>query len=70
MLSTQPQACPPVRFSRLAQTALASATALAGFAPLSQAAFFEDSSGHPGNPQYVLQSRLSRWHQRTAIQAR
>lgn len=44
MLSTQPQACPPVRFSRLTQTALASATALAGFSPLSQAAFFEDSS--------------------------
>ncbi|MBT0622751.1 OprD family outer membrane porin [Pseudomonas fluorescens] len=44
MLSTQPQACPPVRFSRLAQTALASAAALAGFSPLSQAAFFEDSS--------------------------
>ena len=45
MLSTQPQACPPVRFSRLAKTALASATALAGFSPLSQAAFLEDSSG-------------------------
>ena len=44
MLSTQPQACPPVRFSRLAKTALASATALAGFSPLAQAAFFEDSS--------------------------
>ncbi|KAB0562959.1 OprD family porin, partial [Helicobacter pullorum NCTC 12824] len=45
MLSTQPQARPPVRFSRLSQTALASAAALAGFSPLSQAAFFEDSSG-------------------------
>lgn len=44
MLSTQPQACLPVRSSRLTHTALASAAALAGFAPLSQAAFFEDSS--------------------------
>ncbi|MGF6153422.1 OprD family porin [Pseudomonas fluorescens] len=44
MLSTQPQACPPARFSRLASTALASAAALAGFSPVSQAAFFDDSS--------------------------
>ncbi|AJO77085.1 OprD family porin [Pseudomonas sp. MRSN 12121] len=44
MLSMQPQACQPVRFSRLSQTALASAAALAGFSPISQAAFFEDSS--------------------------
>ncbi|WP_426134245.1 OprD family porin [Pseudomonas sp. PWP3-1b2] len=45
MLSTQRQAASPVRFSRLAKTTLASATALAGFSPMSQAAFFEDSSG-------------------------
>ena len=44
MLSIQPQAPSPVRFSRLTQTALASAATLAGFSPLSQAAFFEDSS--------------------------
>ena len=44
MLSTQPQAASPVGFSRLTQTALASAATLAGFSPLSQAAFFEDSS--------------------------
>jgi hypothetical protein len=44
MLSMQPQARPPVRFSRLSQTALASAAALAGFSPSSQAGFFEDSS--------------------------
>ncbi|MEK1909488.1 MAG: OprD family porin [Pseudomonas chlororaphis] len=44
MLSMQPQACQPVRFSRLSHTALASAAALAGFSPISQAAFFEDSS--------------------------
>ncbi|EPL03358.1 OprD family porin [Pseudomonas sp. CF161] len=44
MLSMQPQACPPVRFSLLRQTTLASAAALAGFSPLGQAAFFEDSS--------------------------
>ncbi|WP_348751469.1 hypothetical protein [Pseudomonas rhodesiae] len=38
MLSTQPQACPPVRFPRLTQTALA------GFiSSLSQTALFEDS---------------------------
>jgi hypothetical protein len=43
MLSMQLQARPPVRFSRLSQTALVSAAALAGFSPLSQAAFFEDS---------------------------
>jgi hypothetical protein len=44
MLSMQLQARPPVRFSRLSHTALASAAALAGFSPLSQAAFFEDST--------------------------
>jgi len=44
MLSMQPQARLPARFSRLGQTALASAATLAGFSPLSQAAFFEDSS--------------------------
>lgn len=44
MLSTQPQAYLPVRFSRLGTTALASAAALAGFTPASHAAFFEDSS--------------------------
>ncbi|VVO22511.1 OprD family porin [Pseudomonas fluorescens] len=44
MLSMQPQARPPARLSRLSQTALASATALASFSPLSHAAFFEDSS--------------------------
>ncbi|KJZ45581.1 OprD family porin [Pseudomonas fluorescens] len=44
MLSMQLQACPPARFSRLSHTALASAAALAGFSPLSQAAFFEDST--------------------------
>ena len=38
MLSTQPQADLPVRFSRLGTTALA------GFTPASHAAFFEDSS--------------------------
>lgn len=44
MLSMQLQACPPARFSRLSHSALASAAALAGFSPLSQAAFFEDSA--------------------------
>ncbi|WP_095146953.1 MULTISPECIES: OprD family porin [unclassified Pseudomonas] len=44
MLSTQPQASTPARFSRLGTTALASAAAVAGFSPVSQAAFFEDSS--------------------------
>ena len=43
MLSTQPQACPPVRFPRMTHTALASAAALAGFiSSLSQTALFED----------------------------
>ena len=44
MPSTHPQAVQPARFSRLTPTALASAATLAGFAPLSQAAFIEDSS--------------------------
>ncbi|MCO7568885.1 OprD family porin [Pseudomonas chlororaphis] len=44
MPSTRPHAVTPVFFSRLTPTALASAAALAGVAPLSQAAFFEDSS--------------------------
>jgi len=44
MLPTRPNTCPSVRFSRLTQTALASAATLAGFSPLAQAAFFEDSS--------------------------
>ncbi|MCE4053258.1 OprD family porin [Pseudomonas sp. Au-Pse12] len=44
MPSTHPQAVQPARFSRLTPTALASAAALAGVAPFSQAAFFEDSS--------------------------
>ncbi|VVN93581.1 hypothetical protein PS691_02061 [Pseudomonas fluorescens] len=44
MLSTQPQARPPVRFFSRCQTALASATALASFSPFSHAAVFEDSS--------------------------
>ncbi|RMP68747.1 hypothetical protein ALQ18_02656 [Pseudomonas marginalis pv. marginalis] len=44
MLSTQPQALVPARFSCLSHTAFASAAALAGFSPLSQADFFEDSS--------------------------
>ncbi|WP_047302440.1 OprD family porin [Pseudomonas fluorescens] len=44
MPSTRPHAVTPVSFSRLTPTALASAAALAGVAPLSQAAFFEDSS--------------------------
>ncbi|MCO7608852.1 OprD family porin [Pseudomonas chlororaphis] len=44
MPSTRPHAVTPVFFSRLTPTALASAAALSGVAPLSQAAFFEDSS--------------------------
>ena len=44
MLLLDPQICPPVRFSRLSQTALASAVALTVFSPLTQAAFFEDSA--------------------------
>ncbi|MFC3939694.1 outer membrane porin, OprD family [Pseudomonas gingeri NCPPB 3146 = LMG 5327] len=44
MLSLQPQACPPARFSRFAHTALAGAAALAGFSSVSQAAFIEDST--------------------------
>ncbi|MCY1407208.1 Porin-like protein NicP [compost metagenome] len=44
MLSMQPRATSPVRTFRLHPTALASAAALAGFSPLGQAAFFEDSS--------------------------
>ncbi|WP_339483327.1 MULTISPECIES: OprD family porin [unclassified Pseudomonas] len=44
MLSMQPQAPAPARLSRFNQTALASAAALAGFSPMSQAAFIEDST--------------------------
>jgi hypothetical protein len=44
MQSLQTQAIAPARLSRFSYTALASAAALAGFSPLSQAAFFEDSS--------------------------
>ncbi|MGZ0785016.1 OprD family porin [Pseudomonas saponiphila] len=44
MPSTRPHAVTPVFFPRLTPIALASAAALAGVAPLSQAAFFEDSS--------------------------
>lgn len=44
MQSLQTQAIAPARLSRFNHTALASAAALAGFSPLSQAAFFEDSS--------------------------
>jgi hypothetical protein len=44
MQSLQTQAIAPARLSRFSHTALASAAALAGFSPLSQAAFFEDSS--------------------------
>ena len=44
MPSTRPHPVTPVFFSRLTPTALASAAALAGVAPFSQAAFFEDSS--------------------------
>lgn len=42
MLSTQPQACPPVRISRLSHTAPASAAALAGFSSFSQAGVSQD----------------------------
>nr|WP_314877441.1 OprD family porin [uncultured Pseudomonas sp.] len=44
MLSSQPQAFAPSRSIRPRPTAIASALALAGIAPVSQAAFFEDSS--------------------------
>ena len=44
MLSMQPQAPAPARPSRFNKTALASAAALAGFSPMSQAAFIEDST--------------------------
>ncbi|MGR3994685.1 OprD family porin [Pseudomonas sp. 1121_17] len=44
MLSSQPQAFAPTRSIRPRPTAIASALALAGIAPVSQAAFFEDSS--------------------------
>ncbi|MBA1322459.1 OprD family porin [Pseudomonas plecoglossicida] len=44
MLSSQPQAFAPTRSTRPRPTAIASALALAGIAPVSQAAFFEDSS--------------------------
>jgi hypothetical protein len=44
MQSLQTQAIAPARLSRFSHTALASAAALAGFSPLSQAAFFDDSS--------------------------
>ena len=44
MQSLQTQAIAPARLSRFSHTALASAAALAGFSPLSQAAFVDDSS--------------------------
>ncbi|MCV9920817.1 MULTISPECIES: OprD family porin [Pseudomonas] len=44
MLQAQPQAFAPTRSLRTRPSALASAFALAGVAPVSQAAFFEDSS--------------------------
>lgn len=44
MLSSQPQAFAPSRSLSARPSALASALALAGVAPLSQAAFFEDST--------------------------
>lgn len=44
MQSLQTQAIAPARLSRFSHTALASAAALVGFSPLSQAAFIEDSS--------------------------
>jgi hypothetical protein len=44
MQSLQTQAIAPARLSRFSHTALASAAALAGFSPLSQAAFIDDSS--------------------------
>ncbi|MBC7213011.1 MAG: outer membrane porin, OprD family, partial [Pseudomonas sp.] len=44
MLSMQPQAFAPIRSFAARPSALASAFALAGVAPISQAAFFEDST--------------------------
>jgi len=44
MLSLQPQAFAPARSLAARPSAIASALALAGVAPLSQAAFFEDST--------------------------
>ena len=44
MLSAQPQAFAPTRSFASRPSTLASALALAGVAPLSQAAFFEDST--------------------------
>ncbi|OOG11984.1 OprD family porin [Pseudomonas sp. C9] len=44
MQSLQTHALAPARLSRFSHTALASAAVLAGFSPLSQAAFFEDST--------------------------
>lgn len=44
MLSSQPQAFAPTRSFAARPSAIASAVALAGVAPLSQAAFFEDST--------------------------
>jgi len=46
MLSIQPQARPPARFSRLTQTTLASAATLAVLSPSSQAAFLDDSTAN------------------------
>ncbi|MFB3305201.1 OprD family outer membrane porin [Pseudomonas sp. AMR01] len=53
MLSTQRQAASPVRFSRLAKTTFASATALSGFSPMSQAAFFEDITLNNRNSRFL-----------------
>lgn len=44
MLSLQPQAFAPTRYFAARPSAIASAVALAGVAPISQAAFFEDST--------------------------
>lgn len=44
MLSSQPQAFAPTRFFAARPSAIVSALALAGVAPMSQAAFFEDST--------------------------
>ncbi|EKT4521770.1 OprD family porin [Pseudomonas putida] len=44
MLSTQPQALAPTRSPSVRPSIIASAVALAGVAPMSQAAFFEDST--------------------------
>jgi len=44
MLSSQPQAFAPTRYLSARPSAIASALALAGVAPMSQAAFFEDST--------------------------